>query len=154
MGTVIGAVRPVHLRWRFTVEIDRFASFAFTKMGAFKIEFDVDKLYEGGSMLPIQTPSRATIPDVEFTRGAGLDHDMYEWALEVADIFKNGGLPDGQYKRDGDVVQRDRTGAEVHRHHFIGGWPKVFDAGEWDNNSDEHKINSMTLVMDAWKLVL
>lgn len=151
--TVVGAVRPVNLRFRYTVEINRFTSFAFNKVGALSMESATVDYYEGGAVIPIKLPGRVTVADIEMSRGAGLDHEMYDWALEVVDVVRDGGLVQNQFKRDLDVVQRDRDGSEVYRWNVYGAWPKKFVAGEWDSTSDEAVIQNMTLCVDAFKLV-
>jgi phage tail-like protein len=150
---IIGSARPVNVRFKFTVEVDDFVSFAFNKMGELSYEVAQIDYYEGGAITPIKIPGRVTVSDVELSRGAGLDADMYNWAKQVMDIVKGGGLVQNDYKRNFDVVQRDTSGAEVRRWAVKGAWPKKFVAGEWDNDSDEATIESLTLAIDTFELV-
>lgn len=151
--TVIGSERPAHLRFKFTIEIDGFTHVGFQKMGELSQEVAEVAYYEGGSVTPLKLPGRVTVADVELSRGAGLDHDFYNWAKEVIDVVSGGGLIGGDYKRQFDLVQRDRDGSEIHRWNCTGAWPKKFVAGEWDNDADEVVIQSLTLAIDAFRLV-
>jgi phage tail-like protein len=148
-----GAARPVNVRYKFTIEIDDFTSFAFNKMGELSFEVAQIDYFEGGAITPIKIPGRVTVSDVELSRGAGLDQEMWNWAKQVVDLLKGGGLVQDDYKRNFDLVQRDRTGAEVYRWACKGAWPKKFVAGEWDNDSDEPTIQMLTLAIDTFELV-
>lgn len=150
---VTGTVRPVNVRFKFTVEIDGFTSFAFNKMGELSYEVAQIDYYEGGALLPIKVPGRVTVSDVELSRGAGFDQDLYYWARQVVDVVKQGGLVQEDYKKNFDLVQRDRAGNEVARWACKGAWPKKFVAGEWDNDSDEATVQSVTLAIDTFEYV-
>ena len=52
-----------------------------------------------------------------------------------------------------DVVQQDRDGLTLRRWSLSRAWPVKFVAGEWDNESDENIIESVTLTYDFFELV-
>lgn len=150
---ITGAARPVHVRFRFTVEVDGFTSFGFNKMSELSAEVAEIAYYEGGAAKPIKVPGRVTVTDVTLTRGAGLDLEMYLWFKQVIDLIKDGGLVANDYKRNLEIVQRDNDGSEIIRWKLTGGWPKKFNAGEWDNDSDEATIQELVLAIDDFELV-
>ena len=57
------------------------------------------------------------------------------------------------YKRNLDIVQQDRDGLTLRRWSLSLSWPVKFVAGEWDNESDENVIESVTLTYDFFTLV-
>lgn len=57
------------------------------------------------------------------------------------------------YKRNLDIVQQDRDGVTLRRWTLVRAWPVKFVAGEWDNESDENVIESVTLTYDFFELV-
>jgi phage tail-like protein len=150
---VVGAVRPVNLRWTFTVEVDGVVHAGFQKMSALEAEVAQIDYFEGGNARPIKLPGRVTVSDVTLSRGAGLDDELYEWFLQVVDIVRGGGLVSPEFKRSLDLVQRGRDGREIKRWEMNGAWPKKFTAGEWDNDSDEPVIEEIVLAVDDFRKV-
>ena len=150
---VVGAVRPVHLRYLFRIEIDNITAAGFNKCSELSAEVAQIDYFEGGSAKPIKLPGRLTISDLTLSRGAGLDRELYDWFLETIDLVKGGGLVAPDFKRSMDLVQRDLDGSEVRRWEMSGCWPKKFTAGEWDNDSDEVVIEELVLAIDDFSLV-
>jgi len=66
---------------------------------------------------------------------------------------RSGGLTDVNDKRNLDIVQQDRDGSTLRRWSLSRAWPTKFVAGEWDNESDENVIESVTLTYDFFELV-
>lgn len=63
------------------------------------------------------------------------------------------GLTDYDNKRNGNIVQQDRDGTTLRKWAIYGAWPVKFVASEWDNESDENVIESVTVSFDWFKLV-
>ncbi len=84
--------------------------------------------------------------------GATRDHDLFDWFQDVAITSSGLGLPDVAYKRNLDVVQQDRDGVTLRRWTLVRAWPVKLFAGEWDNESDENVIESVTLTFDFFEL--
>lgn len=63
------------------------------------------------------------------------------------------GLADVNYKRNLDIVQQDRDGTTLRRWSLSRAWPVKFVAGDWDNESDENVIESVTLTYDFFEVV-
>jgi phage tail-like protein len=104
-------------------------------------------------LIPDKTPGRATFSDVTLERGATLDRDFYDWLVEVVNISANSGLVDPEYKRNLDIVQQDRDGTTLRRWRIYNAWPMKYIAGDWDNDTDENNIESVTLTYDRFELV-
>jgi phage tail-like protein len=109
--------------------------------------------FEGGSLIPNKSPGRLTFSDVTLERGATQDRDLFDWFQDVAITSSGLGLNDIGYKRNLDIVQQDRDGTTLRRWSLSRAWPIKFVAGEWDNESDENIIESVTLTYDFFELV-
>jgi hypothetical protein len=89
-----------------------------------------------------------------------------ELSVEVANMqYFEGGSPipskspgrltfaNVNYKRNLDIVQQDPDGTTLRRWTLSRAWPVKFVAGDWDNESDENVIESVTLTYDFFELV-
>lgn len=149
----LGAVRPLHMKFRFTVEVDNLTSAGFQKCSELAKEVTVAEYHEGGASLPSKVPARVKVNPVTLTRGTGLDLELYDWFKQVFGVVENGGLVQEDYKRNLDIVQRDNAGNEVRRWEVLGAWPSKFKAGDWDNESDDVNIEEVELQIDDFKIV-
>ena len=150
---VIGTPRSFHKKFKFVVEIDGFQHAGFQKCSELSVEVANVQYFEGGSLIPNKSPGRLTFSDVTLERGATEDRDLFDWFQDVAITASGIGLTDVNYKRNLDVVQQDRDGVTLRRWSLSRAWPVKFVAGEWDNESDENIIESVTLTYDFFELV-
>ena len=150
---VIGTPRTFHKKFKYVVEIDGFTYAGFQKCSELSVEVANVQYFEGGSLIPNKSPGRLTFADVTLERGATRDHDLFDWFQDVAITSSGLGLPDVVYKRNLDIVQQDRDGVTLRRWTLVRAWPVKFVAGEWDNESDENVIESVTLTYDFFELV-
>ena len=149
---IIGGPRQFHKKFKFVIEADRVASAGFQKCSELSVEVAKVEYFEGGALIPNKSPGRLTFADVTLERGATQDHDLFDWMQEVADLVSGLGEVDDAFKRNLDVVQQDRDGSTLRRWPLTGAWPIKFVAGEWDNESDETVIESVTLTYDFFDL--
>jgi phage tail-like protein len=150
---VKGTVRKVELKHAFTVEIDDINSANFTKMGELKQTVAIVEIWEGGSREAIKVAGRVTYDNVELTRIAGLDEELFAWAKQSYNSAKKYGLAQDEYKRDLDIVQWDSNGEELKRWTVSGAWIAEFSTGDWDNEADEGRAQVCTLAYDSFDLV-
>lgn len=150
---IIGRPRSFHHKHKFLVQVPLLGSMGFAKCSELSFEVANSQHWEGGRLIPHKSPGRVTFADVTLERGATRDRDLYDWALEVARVAAGVGLVDNAYKRHVDVVQQDRDGSTLRRWALFSAWPVKFVAGEWDNDSDEVVIESVTLTYDYFDLV-
>lgn len=150
---VLGQARSFHKKFKFIIEIDSVAHAGFNKCSALESEVAKVEYYEGGSLIPDKSPGRVSFSDVTLERGASKDDDLFKWYQQVAKASSNSGLVDPKYKRNLDIVQQDRDGKTIRRWRLTGAWPTKFGAGEWDNDSDENVIESVTLTYDFFDKV-
>jgi phage tail-like protein len=150
---VIGTPRSFHKRFKFIVEIDDVASAGFQKCSELSVEVANVQYFEGGTLIPNKSPGRLTFADVTLERGATSDKNLFDWLTQVADASANAGLNEPEFKRNLDIIQQDRDGSTLRRWRLSGAWPVKFVAGEWDNESDENVIESVTLTYDFFELV-
>jgi phage tail-like protein len=151
--TIKGTVRQVELKHAFTIEIDGITRAAFTKMGELKQTVAVVEIWEGGSNRAIKKRGRVTYDNVQLTRVAGMDEELFAWAKQTYEAVKDRGLAEDEDKRDFDVVQRDVDGEELKRWTVSGAWVTEFSTGDWDNEADEGRAESVTLAFDYFDIV-
>ena len=151
--TVIGNPRSFHKKFKFVVEIDDVGHAGFQKASELSVEVANVQYFEGGSLIPNKSPGRLTFSDVTLERGATQDRDLFDWFQDVAITSSGLGLTDVNYKRNLDIVQQDRDGLTLRRWSLSRAWPVKFVAGEWDNESDENVIESVTLTYDYFELI-
>ena len=150
---IIGNPRSMHKKFKFLCEIDQVGSSGFAKCSELSVEIANVQYFEGGSLIPNKSPGRLTFADVTLERGATQDQDLFNWFQDVALFASGTGLNDSDYKRNGDIVQQDRDGSTLRRWSLTGAWPVKFVAGEWDNDSDENVIESLTVTFDFFELI-
>lgn len=149
---IVGTPRSFHHKAAYLVEVPGVGSASFSSVGELSVEAAVVTHWEGGKLVPYKAPGRLTFSDVDLQRGATKDRDLYDWFLEVANAASGRGLPDAAYKRSVDIVQLDRDGETLRRWTLFNAWPSKFVAGEWDNDSDDVVIESVTLTYDYFTL--
>ncbi|MGE0324074.1 MAG: phage tail protein [Polyangiaceae bacterium] len=149
---VIGNPRSFFKRHSFVVEIDDITHAGFQKCSELSVEVANVQYFEGGSLIPNKSPGRLTFSDVTLERGATSDHELFDWFQDVAITSSGFGLADPNYKRNLDIVQKDRDGVSLRRWSLSRAWPVKFVAGEWDNEADENVIESVTLTYDFFEL--
>jgi phage tail-like protein len=149
---IVGAARSFHKKFAYTVEIQGVAYAGFTKVSELSAEVAESQYHEGGRIIPHKSPGRLTVADITLERGATLDRDLYNWFSDVVQLASGLGLVDDRYKRNFDLVQKDRDGSTVRRWSVYNAWPKKFVAGDWDASSDDPLIESVTLAVDYWEL--
>lgn len=150
---VIGQPRSFHHKAKFVAEIDGLGSASFAKCSELSMEVANVTHWEGGRRIPYKQPGRVTFTDITLERGATLDRDLFDWMKEVVDVAAGIGFVDDLYKRNADLVQQDLDGRTLRRWSVFRAWPIKFVAGEWDNDSDEVVIESVTLTYDFFDLV-
>jgi phage tail-like protein len=149
--TIIGEPTSYHHKYRFVVEIDYFTRAAFAKCSALEAEIAKVETWEGGSLTAHKEPGRTTYSDVTLERGATSDEDVYTWFKDVVRAFNDTGQSSPNYYRNLDIVQLDRDGTELRRWSLEEAFPVKFVAGEWDNDSDEAVIESLTLTFRSFR---
>jgi phage tail-like protein len=149
---IVGNARSFHKKFNYVVEIAGVAHAGFSKVSELSVETAESQYHEGGRVIPHKSPGRVTFADITLERGATVDRDLYKWFQDVVNVASGIGLPDAIYKRNFDIVQKDRDGATIQRWTVYSAWPKKFVAGDWDAASDDPLIESVTLAIDYWEL--
>jgi phage tail-like protein len=149
---IIGTPRTYHKKFLFVLEVDGFTSASFQKASEISAEAAKIEHWEGGSIIPNKSPGRLTFADLTLERGATQDLDLYKWFLDVANAASGLGLVEPFFKREADLVQKDRDGATLRRWTLHSCWPTKFVAGAWDNTADDNVIESVTLAYDYFEL--
>lgn len=142
---VIGKPRIRHDKYAFRVEVEGVGFAGFQKCSEIKCEVATQETWEGGAVLPEKTPGRGKWNPVTLERGATMDLDLFLWFQTVVASAAGIGGPTPSYERDVDIVQRDRDGTTLMHWRLFRAWPKAFSAGEWDNASDDKRMESVEL---------
>ena len=146
---IIGTPRTFNKKFAFQLQIDGFGWAGFSKCSALKSKIAEVKHYEGGTLLPNKSLGRVEFDNLTLERGAtSTDNDMYVWYTMCIAAPANIGVKEVAYKRNSDLVQLDRDGEILERWTIYNCFPVEYEAGEWDNNSDETVIEKMVLSYD------
>lgn len=145
----VGAPRTHEQKFNFIIEIGGVESAAFQDCSELSAEVAKIEQWEGGALIPDKQPGRVTWSDLTLSRGAvSNDTDLLSWFEEVVRSAAGTGNVSPQFKRDLDIVVKDRDGAELKRWRCTNAWPMKFVAGDWDNTSDENTIEQVVLTYD------
>lgn len=147
MTTLIRDKKPF-----FTVEIDGFTRAAFQKCSELTMTIGKIQIREGGVQLPHKEAGVSEVADVTLEHGKSSDGDFRKWLKAIVNVQTNRGVDASEvYKKDFDVVQRDRNGAEIRRYRCYGGFIGEYKVGPWDNDADEYVIEVVTIAIDSWE---
>lgn len=150
---ILGTPRSFHKKFLFVIEIDNVEVAKFRTCSELSGEVaEVDE-WEGGALIPDKSPGRATFADITLERGATQDRNLFDWWKQIINAGAGIGLADPQYKRQVDIVQRDRDGSTLRRWSLFNAWIKKFVAGDWDNTADENVMEAVTMAYDFFDLV-
>lgn len=147
-AAIIGQPRNFHHRWRFVMEIQGFDSAGFRDISGLKANVGLVEHWEGGRMTAYKEAGRVTFDNLTCTRGVTIDQDAYAWFKDVARLAADAGDVTPEYKRDCSIVQYARNGKELRRWTVHQAFPVVFEAGSWDNTTDEAVIETLELAYD------
>ena len=148
---LIAAPTLVKQRFRFIVEIGGVAGAGalrakFRTCSELSMEMAKSEIWHGGSLISYKMPGRITPSDVTLESGATQDGSLYSWFAQAAAAI--GGGAGMAFKRPVQIVEQDRDFSTLNRWHLAGAFPLKFTAGEWDNESDDFTISSVTLTYD------
>ena len=138
-------------KFKFVVEIDGIARAAFTRCSELAVEAANVAHREGGRLQPHNAPGLVTFPEITLERGATDDFDLYNWFKDTFDAGAGTGLTTPDIYRTFDIVQLDRAGNEVERYTVFDAYCRRFAAGDWDNDADEVRIESVIIQPDRWE---
>lgn len=142
---VIGEARRFDLKYRFRVDIDGIGSSRYKSCSELTATLGEALLWQGGSMTAIKETTRLTFADITLERGASRDVDLWLWFKEGADAAADRGLPSPTTRRHGAIVQHDRAGVPVERHDIFDAACKEYSGGDWDNDSDDFRMERVVL---------
>ncbi len=147
----VGEPLNVYSKNAFHVEIAGIRRAAFSECSELAVEVAVQTYFEGGRDIPHKKPSRRTFPDVTLSRGATGDGEFYDWLEQVASFADGLGQVGDTYKRTMDIVELDADGSEVRRHTLHGCFPVKLTVGDWNADSDDAQVESVTLAYDFFE---
>jgi phage tail-like protein len=146
---------PVKQRFRFGISVGQPAQGAgpvatkFRSCSELSVEVANSQIFHGGSIIPFKMPGRTTFSDVTLDYGATKDGSLYAWLMQGAVAGGTVGGNGFAFKRPVDIIEFDRPSSiQLNRWHLANAWPTRFVAGEWDNESDDFTISSVTLTYD------
>ncbi len=143
--TIIGTPRIYDLKFKFRVEIDGIGSAGYKSCSELTAVFGEAVLWQGGAITPIKELTRLTFSDITLERGASRDIDLWNWFKQGGDAASGRGLPSPGAERHGSVTQYNIAGAPVERHDFFRAKCKEYSGGDWDNDSDDFRMERVVL---------
>ena len=146
-----------HQAARFVVRVEKAPGVAmtarFSSCSELAAEVAKSELWAGGSMIPYKEAARVTFADITLERGATSESELFNWfALTVAPTPAIGGVGRA-HARMVDIAQLDRANRVAHRWRLVNAFVVGYKAGEWDGDSDEFLMESVTLTFDFFKPV-
>lgn len=149
---VSGAPRVFEDKFSFIVEIDGIAHAGFQKCSELSYEIDKVEYREGGRKHPFKSPGLVNFADITLERGAVADDsDLYDWAEECASVVEEAGTVEPGFRRNLDIVVKDRDGTPLKRWRVVDAWVQKFVAGEWDNDTSEKTIEQIVVTFDSFE---
>lgn len=149
----MGTPRNWDKRFSFTVEIDGVARAAFKSCSPIKGTAAKVSYKEGGRLHAHKAPGTVEYPDFTLERGATDDYDLYNWFRDTYDAASGTGIVPPDLYRTLDVVQRDRARNELKRFRCFDCYCGDWDSGNWDNDADEVRLESVVIVYDYFEEV-
>jgi len=140
-------------KFSFIIEIDGIARAAFVRCSELAVEAANVAYREGGRLHPHNAPGTVTFPELTLERGVTDDFDLYNWFKDTFDAGAGTGLTTPDLYRTFDIVQLDRSGNEVERYTVYDAYCRRYAAGDWDNDADETRIESVVIQPDRWERV-
>ncbi len=140
-------------RFAFLVEIDGVARAAFQTCSEIAGEAVNDEYREGGRRHPHNSPGTVTFTEATLTRGATDDYDLYNWFRDCYDAASGTGLVPPDLFRTLDIVQLDYDGSEKKRFRLFKAYCRRWSAGDWDNDADDNRIESVIIKYDYFEQV-
>lgn len=131
--------------YKFIVRIDGFVRAAFQDCSELEASVEVTDYYEGGTVMPEKIPQTVKFNDCTLQRGATDDMDAHTWFEEVVNALADSGVPEREFRRQVEIVQQDRNGAEIESWILHEAFPKTYGTGKWDNKSNEVRIEKLVL---------
>lgn len=138
-------------KFLFQVEIDGVARAAFQKCSELSAETGNIQYHEGGRQHPHNAPGLTKFSELTLSRGATDDYDLYNWFKDTYDAAAGIGTSLPDLYRTLDVVQYDRDGEELKRFRCFKCYCRKFSAGDWDNEAEETRIESVVVVLEYFE---
>ena len=109
---------------------------------------------EGGALAAQHEPGLVNFDDITLQRGVDFNNDMWNWLTQVVNMRT--ALPGGagqispRFKKNLSIYQLERDRSRVIRYRVAQAFPITFAAGDFDNDSSEPAIESVTLKIHSW----
>lgn len=140
-------------KYSFIVEVDGVARAAFTTCSELRIKIDTVAYREGGRLHAHKSPGLVEFPPITLGRGVTDDFDLYSWIRDSYDAAAGTGMVTPDLYRTLDIVQLDRDGSEKERYRVYAAYAAEYAAGDWDNNSNETRMEELVFECDYWERV-
>lgn len=153
--TVIGNPRSFHKKFKFVVEIDDVGHAGFQKASEPLRRGRQRAVLRGRLAHPEQEPRAPHVLGRHaLERGATQDRDLFDWFQDRRHHVER----PRPHRRELQAQPRHRAAGPRRPHPaplvaLARAWPVKFVAGEWDNESDENVIESVTPTYDFFELV-
>jgi phage tail-like protein len=117
----------------------------FTEVTGLSATVEVGEIEVGGSPLNFKYPRRIRWGDVTLKGGSTSDHGFWSWLNEVAQGIAGRELGTESYSRSIRILEYNRSNKLLRGWELVDAFPKRFRPGDWNANSDDFLIESVTL---------
>lgn len=152
--TVRGTPRNYYDAYAFLVEIDGIVKAAFNKCSGLKADAEPIEISEGGELTPHKSLGKVEFEDIELEFGETDNNELWEWwKIGYNAASGKGSGDENEYKRQITIKQLNRARTLVKMWNVFDCLPRGFEAGDWDNDSNEHHIMKMTIAHHGFDIV-
>ncbi|NLT55644.1 MAG: phage tail protein [Actinomycetales bacterium] len=130
----------------FTLEIDSVEMATFKKCSGIESETEIVEFKEAtkeGRMIIRKAPGAMKWSDITLERRIDNSASLWQWRKQVVD-----GDIDGA-RRNGSIVVKDSTNAEVARWNFEAGWPSKYSGADFDAGANDIAVEKMVITHEG-----
>jgi len=131
------------LSFRFVLEVQNKLTGVFLSISGISVnvESTTQTITEETKQIQRRIPGRVSYGDLQLSRGATLNDDIYEWfeLLQEGDVERH----------NGSIVLQDGGGKEVARWDFENAWPMSISYDAFDSNNSSPINVSTTLCVES-----
>ena len=146
--------------FRYTIAVDNFSRFGFSKMTGLKATTEEVKYREGTmNTTPQKSPGITTFSDVTFERGVVISpgqgaFDMIIWYTQVFDVSSKNASSARAFRRTIEVTQNFKDGTVALQWRLVEAWPKEIEPfPDLDAMTSNDDIEKMVICHEGFQLL-
>lgn len=155
------AYQDPYRNFKFTVDIDGFTRFAFSKVSGLKHTVQTIDYREGGdNEVTRKLPGQSQFDNITFERGISTDEDFVTWLNLLYNVSAIDGAHPPEdtespnFRKTVVVNLKNKSGEVVKVWTILRAWPTEVSWGDLDATSNEVLISSMVLANEGISLTV